>query len=112
MAETKEAPKEDGKGWHIPEWVRDLGMKLLPWLIISMIGANVGLYIDNINNKKDIASNRWRLDQQDTRQTRFEARQDRQEEGLADVRENQHEFQDEALHRLDILIEKQARRRR
>lgn len=106
MAET-----EEKKGLHIPEWVRDVGMKLLPWVIMSMIGANISLYIDNINNKKDIARETWRNDQQDARQNRFEARQDRHEEGLTNVRENQHAFQDEALHRLDILLEKKARRR-
>lgn len=104
-------PKTERKGFLLPEWVREGAMKILPWLIMSMIGANIGLYIDNINNKKDIARETWRNDQQDMRADRAEMRDDRQDDSLSELRDNQSEFQGAALHRLDILLEKQRPRR-
>ena len=108
---TPNDSKENAKG-PIPDWLLDAGMKMLPWAIMSMIGANIGLYIDNINNKKDIARETWRNDQQDARADRSDIRDDRQDESVAELRDNQGEFQGETLHRLDILLEMREQQKR
>ncbi len=105
-------PKEEKKVFHVPEWVREWIVKIVPWALMAVIAAFVGLFMDNIGNKKDISRNHWRNDQQDIRQDRLEIRQDRIEEAIDQLRDTQNEFQGQALHRLDILIEKNERRRR
>lgn len=107
-----EAEKKDEKGgWRVPDWLRELGFKLLPWALMGLIGGSIGLFVDNVANKRDISRNAWRLDQQEARQNRFEARQDRLESAYDELHNEQHEFQDEALKRLDVLLDKERRRR-
>ncbi len=98
-------------GIHLSPWVRDLAMKLLPWVLITLFGGIVGLVVDNINNKKDLAHERWRNDQQDGRAERLEHRAERNEEAIASIQEMQGEFNPEVLNRLDELLEKERRRR-
>lgn len=105
---------EPGKkaGWHLPEWAREWAMKLLPWAFMAVIAAGLGLFMDNIGNKKDIARNHWRHDQRDIRDERHEKRMDRLEGEVDQLRNTQNEFQNEVLHRLDILLEMRERQRR
>lgn len=106
------ADDEEKKGWRVPEWVREMGFKILPWAMMAVIGASASLYTDNIGNKRDIARETWRNDQQDARHNRFEAKQDRIEENLVRLRDQQDEFETEVLRRLDALLEKRGRRER
>lgn len=104
--------EERKKEFLLPGWVRDVGMKILPWAITAIIAASAGLYIDNIGNKRDIARETWRNDQQDGRLNRFEAKQDKIEERLAEARDDQEEFKSMLIDRLDMLLEKRNRRER
>ena len=111
-----EKQEEEKKGLLIPEWMRDLAFKVLPWLITGLIGASIGLFVDNIGNKRDIAREVWRSDQQDARLSRFEAKQDRIEERISqtqgDLNDFKEEVREEVIKRLDMLIEKRERRNR
>lgn len=100
------------KTFLLPTWVRDLGMKILPWAMMAVIGASASLYTDNIGNKRDISRETWRNDQQDARHNRFEAKQDRIEQNISRLHEQQDEFEAKVLHRLDALLEKRGRRER
>lgn len=102
--------EEDKRNFVLPAWVRDLGFKVLPWAMMAIVGASASLYTDNIGNMRDISRNNWRLDQQDARHNRFEARQDRIEQNIAKLHEQQDEFEAEVLQRLDALLEKRGRR--
>ena len=104
-------PDEEKKPFLLPTWVRDLGMKLLPWAMMAVIGASATVYTDNIGNKRDIARETWRNDQQDSRHNRFEAKQDRIEENISKLHEQQDEFETKVLSRLDALLEKRRRER-
>lgn len=108
----KDGGKEDNKVFQLPGWVKDVAVKMLPWVIMSIIGANVSLYIDNINTKKDVARETWRNDQQDARQSRFEANQDKIRERFEESQDDQEAFKGMLVDRLDTLIEKQGRRER
>lgn len=111
--ERKEVAEEDQeKKFLLPGWVRDVGMKILPWAITAIIAASAGLYIDNIGNKRDIARETWRNDQQDGRLNRFEGKQDRIEERISEMRDDQEEFKSLLIERLDLLLEKRSRRER
>lgn len=98
------------KSFRLPLWVKEYGMKLLPWALGGIIGANINLYVDNINNKKDISRNTWRLEQLEARQSRFEVRQDRFEAEQAAMKDTQNEFQYEAINRLDEILKLKDRR--
>jgi hypothetical protein len=102
---------DDGKGWHLPEWVREWAMKLMPWAFMAIVGGGIGLFLDNIRNKEIIERNTWRNDQQDERIAeivasikRSEARQDRAEERAADKQREDQDFQGEVLDRLRKLL--------
>lgn len=86
-------------------------MKLLPWAIMGIIGASIGLYTDNIGNKKDIFRNSWRNDGQDERLSRLEARQDRADESITELLDNQNEFHPAVIERLDELLERERARK-
>lgn len=109
---SREDEKENKTGMLIPEWMRDLAMKILPWAIIGIIGASIGLYSDNIGTKRDVAREAWRNDQQDARHNRFEAKQDRLDEKMAEMQNDQAEFKEALIDRLDLLLEKRERRNR
>lgn len=111
MEEKKEAVEEDKK-FLLPGWVRDIGMKILPWAIMGVIGASIGLYTDNIGMKRDVSREAWRNDQQDVRQNRFEENQDRIKEKIDSMRDDQEEFKSLLIERLDLLLEKRSRRER
>lgn len=105
--------QDERKGFHLPEWVRDIGLKILPWALIGLIGGSIGLFIDNIHMKKDLSRETWRNDQQDMRLDKTEIKQDRIEGSFLDLKDSfsslkddQNDFQSQALHRLDILLEK------
>lgn len=100
----------DKKTFQIPEWLSDLGMKILPWAMMAVIGASASLYTDNIGNKRDIAREIWRNDQQDARHNRFEAKQDRIEHNISKLHDQQDEFEAKVLDRLDALLEKRGRK--
>jgi hypothetical protein len=102
--------EEEKKSFRLPLWVKEWGMKLLPWALGGIIGANINLYVDNLNNKKDIARNTWRIEQIEARQVRFEARQDRFESSQASMQDTQNEFQYEAINRLDEILKLKERR--
>lgn len=99
-------PVEREKRWslHFPGWVRDWAMRLLPWALMGIISASVGLYIDNIANKRDIDRNTWRNNQQDTRLDRMDARLDRLEAHVTNKQQEDEEFQNEVLDRLRKLL--------
>lgn len=110
---------QEKKSFQLPEWVRDLGLKILPWAIIGLISGNIGLFIDNINMKKDMRMESWRNDQQDMRLDKGEIKDDRLEsshldlkDAFSNLKDVQNDFQSEALHRLDILLENDGRRKR
>lgn len=105
-----EDSEKEKKTFSLPLWVKEWGMKLLPWALTAIISANVGLIIDNINNKKDISRNTWRMDQIEARQNRFEARQDRFEATQASMQDTQNEFQYEAINRLDEILKLKDRK--
>jgi hypothetical protein len=107
-----EEEAEERKSFRLPGWVRDVGMKILPWAITAIIAASAGLYIDNIGNKRDIAREVWRSDQQDARLSRFEGKQDKIEERINEMRDDQEAFKGMLIDRLDALIEKRSRRER
>lgn len=98
------------KTFRMPTWVRDFGMKMLPWAMMAVIGASASLYTDNIGNKRDIAREIWRNDQQDARHNRFEAKQDRIEHNISKLHDQQDEFEAKVLDRLDALLEKRGRK--
>lgn len=104
--------EEDKKQFLLPGWVRDVGMKILPWIIMGVVGASIGLYTDNIGMKRDVAREAWRNDQQDSRDNRFEANQDRINSKIDQMRDDQEEFKALLIQRLDVLIEKRTRRER
>lgn len=95
----------------MPGWVRDVGMKMLPWALIALISGGVTLFIDNNNMKKDLAREIWRNDKQDVQLDRQEIKQGRTDESISDMRDTQSEFQKEALHRLEALLKKEGHRR-
>lgn len=102
---------DDGKGWHLPGWVREWAMKLLPWAFMAIIGGGIGLFLDNIRNKESIDRNSWRNDKQDermaaieARQDRAESRQDRAEERAADKVREDEAFQGQVLDHLQRLL--------
>lgn len=104
--------QDEKKKFILPGWVRDIGMKLLPWVIMGIVGASIGLYTDNIGMKRDVAREAWRNDQQDARQNRFEANQDKINGKIDAMRDDQEEFKTLLIERLDMLIEKRIRRDR
>lgn len=106
-AETEPAKKA---GWHLPEWAREWARKLLPLAVWGVILAGLGLYHDNIGNKKDISRNTWRNDQQDMRLERLENRQDRADASINDLLDEQGRFHPEVLRRLQELLEIEKRR--
>ncbi|HEU4854986.1 MAG TPA: hypothetical protein VFS89_06815 [Nitrosospira sp.] len=103
--------EEPDKGVHLPGWVRDWARKLLPWAFMAIVGAGVGMFIDNIRTKDAVGHESFRNNQQDdqisyilTNQKRLEARQDRSEERAADKQKEDQEFQNEVLERLRKLL--------
>lgn len=112
MAEQELKPNEaDQSGYYLPEWVRDWAKKLLPWAFMAVVGAAVGMFIDNIRTKDAVSYESSRNNQQDeqlnhilTNQKRLEARQDRSEERAADKQREDQEFQGEVLERLRKLL--------
>lgn len=108
----KDSGKEDGKVFELPEWVKDVAMKMLPWVIMGIVGASIGLYTDNIGMKRDVAREAWRNDQQDARGNRFESNQDKIKEKIDEIRDDQEAFKGMLIDRLDALIEKRSRRER
>lgn len=115
MSTEKNESSEDSderKKFILPGWVRDIGMKLLPWVIMGIVGASIGLYTDNIGMKRDVAREAWRNDQQDARQNRFESNQDKINGKIDAMRDDQEEFKSLLIQRLDVLIEKRSRRER
>lgn len=94
------------KTWsfHLPGWVRDVAMKLLPWAIMGIIGASVGLYIDNIGNKRDIERNSWRNDQQDVQIAKCMDRLDRIEEHSSNEQEVNSDFRGTVLEYLQKIL--------
>lgn len=86
-------------------------MRLLPWALMGIVGASIGLYTDNIGNMRDIARNSWRNDQQDDRLSRLENRQDRTDSAINDLINAQTEFHPQVIERLDHLLQKERRRR-
>lgn len=108
---TDESDKEEEKkSFRLPLWVKEWGMKLLPWALMGIISANIGLIIDNERTKKDVARNTWRMEQMESRQNRFEARQDRFEATQASMQDTQNEFQYEAINRLDEILKLKDRK--
>lgn len=107
-----EDQREEKKKFILPGWVRDVGMKILPWAITALIAASATLYTDNIGNKRDIARETWRNDQQDGRINRFEGKQDRIEDRISEMRDDQEEFKSMLIDRLDQLLEKRSKRER
>jgi len=103
---------EKKTGFRIPDWASEWIVKIVPWALMAVIAAGAGLFVDNIGNKRDISREAWRNDKQDVRDDRMEMRQDRLDEAISELRDTQNAFQAEALHRLDILLEKKERRRR
>jgi hypothetical protein len=102
--------EEEKKSFRLPLWVKEWGMKLLPWALMGIISANIGLIIDNERTKKDVARNTWRMEQIESRQNRFEARQDRFEATQASMQDTQNEFQYEAINRLDEILKLKDRK--
>ncbi|HEU4854397.1 MAG TPA: hypothetical protein VFS89_03815 [Nitrosospira sp.] len=96
------------KKWRLPGWVRDLAMKLLPWAVMGSIGAAAGLYVDNIGNKRDIAHEGWRNNQQDVRLDRADNWRDRTDARL----DREEEFHKEVIDRLQELLEREKRQHR
>lgn len=101
-----EPVEEKEKSWriHLPGWLRDMAMKILPWLLMGIVSASIGLYVDNIGNKRDIERNGWRNDQQDSRLDRIESRLERIEEHVSTKQKEDEEFQNEVLDRLRKLL--------
>lgn len=98
-------PAPDKKwSFHLPGWCRDLAMKVLPWLLMGIVSASIGLYIDNIGNKRDIERNSWRNDQQDIRSEKLEARLDRIEEHVSNKQKEDEEFQGTVLDTLQKIL--------
>lgn len=87
-------------------------MKLLPWALMGIIGGGIKLYTENIGNMRDISRNSWRNDQQDSRLERLENRQDRADESINELLDNQGEFHPEVIRRLDELLERERARRK
>ena len=78
---------------------------------MAIVGAGVGMFIDNIRTKDAVGHESFRNNQQDeqlthilTNQKRLEARQDRAEERAADKQREDQEFQSEVLERLRKLL--------
>lgn len=107
---------ETRKWWRLPGWVRELALKTLYVVVPLLMVAAANLYSDNINTKKDVSREAWRNDQQDARDNRFETNQDKLRESVADLRDDQNRFKEEVreeiIKRLDLLLEKRARRER
>lgn len=98
-----EQEKKEGR-FHLPPWVGDVAMKVLPWALMGIIGASLGLYADNIANKRDISNNTWRVGQNESRLERMEARLDRMETHLSNQQKEDEEFREEVLERLRRLL--------
>jgi uncharacterized protein HemX len=103
--------EQDQGGWHLPGWTRDWAKKLLPWAFMAIIGAGVGMFIDNIRTKDAVGHESFRNTQQDeqithilTNQKRLEARQDRSEERAADKQREDEAFQGQVLDHLQRLL--------
>jgi hypothetical protein len=101
----------DQSGWHLPAWVKEWTIKLMPWAFMAIIGGGVGLFLDNIKNKETIDRNTWRNDKQDERDVeiiasikRLELRQDRSEERAADKQREDEAFQGQVLDHLQRLL--------
>ncbi len=91
-------------------------MKLLPWALGGIVAGGIGLYTDNIGNKRDISRNTdWnaaqdaRADKQDARADRAESRVDRIEGAMAERQQSDQEFQQDMRDKMNILL-KSARR--
>lgn len=93
----------DKKTFLLPAWVREWAMRLLPWAFTGIVAASIGLYTDNIANKKDIDRNNWRNDQQDGRLDRNDGWRDRVDARL----DKEEEFHKEAIDRLEALLERE-----
>ena len=103
--------EQGDKGIHLPGWVREWAMKLLPWALMGIVAGGITLWTDNIGNKRDISRNTdWnaaqdaRDDKSDLRDDRMEARIDRMEGTMAERQQTDQEFQQEMRDKIDRLL--------
>lgn len=107
MAEAEKKPAVP-----LLERLKDWLNRAIPGLMAALILAAIGLFVDSINLKRDMAHVQWHNTQQDVRLDRAENRQDRSEQQRAEDQREETAFRGETLHRLDILLEMRERDRR
>ena len=92
------------KGVTLPPWVVELGLKVLPYILIAIIGAGAKLYIDNIAQEKDIARNTWRNDEDSKRFGHLEDRVTKNEDTVSTMKDNQDRDNQEIIRHLKHLV--------
>lgn len=106
-------PKLKPEGITVPTWIGNIALKVLPYILIGIIGGVATMYNDTIENKKDISRNTWRNDQDDLRFKTVETRLTKNEDRMHDQEGRQMEANSEIIRLLKSMVrEKEGNSRR
>lgn len=100
------------KSVTLPPWMVDIAMKVLPYILIAIIGAGAKIYIDNIAQEKDISRNTWRNDEDNKRFGHLEDRVTKTEDNISSIKDNLDRDNQEIIRHLKLLVANKDSKRR